>query len=384
MTVDPSEAASAEPRPDEDALHWSKATDEVRAVAKWVIGGLAAVATVIFGAGPIVTRPELSWSVDAGQLAVAGIAGIIGLAAIISLIMLVAGMLVPRRVSLHDLPRHLRSEIDHNAASWLPTLDGEPTTFRMFLENLPDYTNAPAEVEHHLAQIERQIDRMPEDLTPEAAAQLAALRAQRDAQEDALPLVEADAAIYRKAADRILDVARFEGVSMRFARARSPMYALAGAAAVGALVFQLALSDAPDEEAAESASASASASGSVAYLLEAAADSPGGLLWAQLGLDACASGPAGQRHVPVIVGEGGGTTDDPYEVTTLRVGEATSTCEIQRFRVLPDVLTLQLPEAESITIEYTPAPSPPPSSTTTGCDALLGVPVGPCETTSPG
>ena len=367
MTTDPADPVPADPAPDDDAQNWSKATDEVRAVAKWAIGGLAAVATVIFGAGPIVTRPSSRGAKDASQLVIAGIAGIVGLGAIICLIMLVAGMLVPQRISLHALPRRLTTEIDQRqelvADDRRPSDDvrrvpREPVR----LHECPGRGKAPPGTG-------QAPDRQA--ATGTHLAELVELREAAGCPGGRSAVVEADAAIYRSAANRILEIARFEGAPSRFARARSPMYALTGAAAVGALVFQLALSDAPDEE--DAAETSESAAGDTGYLLEAAADTPGALLWAQLGLDACASGPAGQRQVPVIVGSGAGITDDPYEVTTLRVGDSASTCEIQRFRVLPDVLTLQLPEAESITIEYTPAPTPSP---TPGCDRVVGVPVG--------
>jgi hypothetical protein len=94
---------SAEALPRDDAptdSRWTVAAAGTRTTAKWMIASLAAAAALIFGAGPIVSRPALSWTDNRIQLIVALIAGIVGLITLILLIGLIGQILTPIRVTL--------------------------------------------------------------------------------------------------------------------------------------------------------------------------------------------------------------------------------------------------------------------------------------------
>ncbi|MFI5540649.1 hypothetical protein ACIA5H_30070 [Nocardia sp. NPDC051900] len=286
---------------------WTTAAAETRTAAKWLIGSLAAAGALIFGAGPIVTKPQLSWSNNMWQLLIAMIAGTAGLVALIMLIGSIARVLAPIRVTLTSLPPDLQETIDK------ADLPSKSKNYADFVKNYQRYKQIEADLSarlDHCSGLER--------------TQTETLLA------DARHNVE----VYKRAANGYLERAEYHEANRLFSRSRKLVLGLAVVAAIGALGFQLSLTTAPKSDTSEKSQ--------LAYIIEPRQSDQ---LWDQLDLAACAT--AGK--VPVMLSGGTGTISAPYKVTVIT---ATDHCTAKSFDLAGSSLTVEKPEPARIEIKY--------------------------------
>lgn len=298
---------------------WTVAAIGTRTAAKWMIGSLAAAAALIFGAGPIVNRPELSWGKDSCQLSIALAVGTLGLVCLIALIGQIAKVLTPVKVSLESIPEPMRRELDASAAIRLPS---GSASYAEFLRKYREYKIVVARVSARLATFD--------DRDSQSSNQRQQLRTLLDQ-------AQGNVAVYTRAAEGFLNQAEFYTVSQLFDRRRGCALALAVGAAVGALGFQLALASGPKD---------LPKAPQLAYL-----NSPAGPneLWNALKLADCAVG----TRVPVMLSQGKGTDADPYVVTVVKVNDR---CEAKTFDLQGDALVLEKAAPEVVDIHYKPHP----------------------------
>lgn len=322
----------AAPNPAEST--WLSASKELRSTAKWVITALAAVATVVFGAGPVITKPDLDFQDDFGQLSLAFGLGLAGLIGIGLLIFSVSKVLLPIEMSLDELPQELLDRIRDVPASVLP---GGVSTLVEFRDTLAALRTAVVEIpgkiddyRHAAHDAQRGGD---SDAYGQAAAAIVAYEA---AYDDA----KANLTTYEAVREDLVDRGAFTKLSRVFSDQSSRLWAGALLAGIGGLGFQLALSSAPDS------GDSKSPSGTIAMLspTDRATD-----FWRMYGITGCES-VAGQA--PVLVTGGEGTEDSPYTVQTIpnRTGPD-STCPAVSFTALPDLFSVVIPEPDKVTIK---------------------------------
>jgi len=313
-------------------------TEKTQETAKWVVAALAATAGVVFGVGPLVSRPDVDWGEDTGQLATALIAGAAGLGGMVWLIMLIARVLAPPRVTLAKLPGALEDEINQNGSWLLPSDATDFAEFRTKFDEWKDFTSAT----RTSAALHR---REAGDL--EAAGDTTGARAARDLASRAAAdhrVGAANVALYQRRADRILDEARFESVRAQLDFTKITVAAVV--AALGALAFTLALAEEPDEE--EPAAEAVPSTATIGYIPPASGDVQE-TLWSNLDLQACAL--EGLGTVPVLVQGGTGAADDPWIVTTFSPSSNDS-CVSQTFDLHQAVVSLRIPDPQDVVIVY--------------------------------
>jgi hypothetical protein len=296
---------------------WTVAAAGTRTAAKWMIGSLAAAAALIFGAGPIVNRPELSWSDNGPQLLIAMAAGSVGLVSLILLIGQIAAVLTPVKVSLETLPAELLHDLDTTPVVRLPS---GSSSYAEFLQKYKAYKAVVATLSITLAHLDGG--------APHASTQRTQLT-------KLLNEAKRNVEVYERAADGFLNQAEFYGVSSLFSQRRGLALTLATTAAIGALGFQLALATGPKDSPKES---------ELAYVV---APSGGNELWNALDLGACAVG----TKVPVLVAGGKGSDDEPYAVTVLKVNDR---CTPKSFDLRSDALMLEKIPPGEVTVHYAP------------------------------
>lgn len=296
---------------------WSVGAAETRTTAKWLIGSLASAGALIFGAGPIVNRPELSWSDNRCQLLIALSSGAIGFICLILLIGQIAQVLAPVKLSLENIPQEMIGDLNAAADVRLPS---GSKNYAQFLSNYRKYRVIAAKTSAALAQLDSK-------------QQDADLR--RDQLQTVAEQAVRNADIYTRAAESYLNQAEFYSVSALFKRSRTLSLVLAIGAAVGALTFQLALASHP---------ADAPKPPVLSYIHAPAGPNT---LWDSLELQRCAVG----GRVPVLLSSGNGSDDQPYEVTVLKVSDQ---CAPTTFQLRGDALTLARFPPTSVTVEYRP------------------------------
>jgi hypothetical protein len=311
---------------------WQAATEQTRTTAKWIITSLAAAAAVVFGAGPIISKPNLSWQDDTGQLIIAGVLGVAGIGGIVWLISIMAKVLMPMKTTVGDAPQELIDELNSTSDSSLPS---DANTYAEFLSRIRTHERQAANFQQALIQWEvthQSDDQQTRAIHASLKSKLAVVTANRD--------------VYRAAVQTILDRIAFTQVNKLYTDSRQKVFLAAALAAVGGLGFQLALSAPAKEDKAEAAPAASPPA--VASLVRPADDAPGKRLWDDLGLSACEV----NGRVPVLRLDGAGTDASPYRVTTV---EARQGCQVQTFNVTSDLITLQ--ELAPRTVTVVPAPS---------------------------
>jgi hypothetical protein len=301
---------------------WTVGAAGTRNAAKWMIASLAAAATLIFGAGPIVNRPELSWADNAGQLAIALGVGALGLVCLILLIGQIASVLTPVKVSLETIPDEMLRDLNAAATVRLPS---GSASYVDFLDKYHSYKVLVARLSSQVASVDGGV--------PHARVRLEQLATLLNAAQRNLD-------VYTRAADSYLNQADFYGVSNLFSpRRRWIAIGLAVVAAVGALGFQLALASHPKD---------AKKAPELAYLI---APTGPNALWDSLDLGACTVG----KKVPVLVSAGNGSGDAPYAVTVLAANDL---CVPKSFDLRTDVLALEKLPAATVTVHYEPGSQP--------------------------
>jgi hypothetical protein len=253
-----------------------------------MIGSLAAAGALVFGAGPIVSRPDLSWQDNTGQLIIAVLTGSVGLIALVALIGLLASVLAPVKVTLENVPADMKAEINGSPSVRLP---GDAGTYEQFLANYQFYRSVVASLEGDLAGLPS---------SPQAGSREESLR--RDVQVN-LDNSRHNLDLYVAAAAGYLDQAEYYSVAALFEGKRRRAVILAALAGIGALGFQLALAAPPKKEESKDA----------AYLAYIDAPAQANSLWTELGLASCAIG----AEVPVLLERGTGSEKDPYSVTVI-------------------------------------------------------------------
>lgn len=307
---------------------WLTASDQVQSTVRWLIAALAAVATVVFGAGPLVTQPTLDPRSDWLQLAVAALAGVAGLAGVVLLILTASRLLLPVEHTLGSLPRSYRDEVDlGQPEAVLPTgvasVQGLSEAIRR--------TRRSIGVSEMLAlRLQREATARPDDL--DLIARLVGL-------QDVLAIKRRNLDVYEATQDDILERGKLQALMERFTEHRAALVAWALVAAVGGIVFQLALTaDDSEAEAAEPGPA-------LGVLDLVDADEETAFLTA-IGLSGCAVGDgAGGLRLPVIVLGGTGAYDDLYRVSTI----PGSDCDATSFTVPVDLATVVVRPLATVT-----------------------------------
>jgi hypothetical protein len=277
----------------------AQATREVRSVAKWSLGALGLLATAVFGAGPLVTRPEFAWGDNTGRLVVAGLAGVVGLLCLIGLVLAVTKILTPSRISLDSLPPALRASVEQAPERYFP---GDTKTLTEFQARFRTWVRAEA-------NLRADVEKGAFDLSIAPEATKPPLETLQRYRVYALAAAERNVAKYRDATSAICDEAQFAYTSTLATERRRPIFLLASGAALGALAFQLALAQ-PSE-----ADVAGDDGGRIGYLLTPSDDSATQQLVEQLGIAECV---VPDRGVPVLVNSGAGTDTAPWSVTTIQ------------------------------------------------------------------
>lgn len=328
-------SVAAPDSPDDESM-WVGATTELRSTAKWVITALAAVATVVFGAGPVITRPSLDFEGDIAQLSLAFGLGVAGLIGIGLLILSVSKVLLPIEMSLDDLPDELLDTIQAAPTSTLP---GGVSSLAEFRDTLASLRTAVVEIPDKMAdyqQVARDAQRRGDPVAHgEAEAALAAYEA---AYNDA----KANLVTYEAVRVDLVDRGAFTRLSRVFSDQSTRLWVGALLAGIGGLGFQLALTSAPANGDSDSGASSA---GVIAMLSpeDRATD-----FWETYGLAGCETS---NGQVPVLVTGGEGTEDSPYTVRTIpdRTGP-NSTCPAVTFSASPVLFSVVVPEPDTVTI----------------------------------
>lgn len=285
---------------------WVAATGELKAAVKWLIAAIAAVATVMFGAGPFLASTKVDLTSDPVRIALF-VAGI--LVALLGILMVIAGLLsvlLPTALDLDDLPDEFLAKVDAHPGDFLPSQVDSVAELR---DKAAAFAAARPEL---LRQAERATDPKVKALLLAAAARAAN-----------------DSAVLRQARSDLVLQGEYLGTLGKVKRHLRLVGVGAVVAALGVSGYLIAAAVPPET----------SASPVIAVLtrVEGAA---GDQLWAALKLERCEVGePA---HVPVLVLGGEGTSSSPYEVRTLGgLGE----CPTLAFKV---------PQGSALVVEVTP------------------------------
>ena len=310
------------PAPPDPTQRWVVATAEARAALKWLIGAIAATATVLFGAGPILTAAKI----DASQWTWWRYLGFFGgaLAGALGLILVLVALLrslLPSQLSLYELPPKLVAEIDEN---WKDLFPASAPTVQALRERLVAYRKAPAKMR--------------------AAAAAATDPAERDLYLAAAGTTEQSYQNYRLVERDVLDQAGFRLTVAQVTGAVAPVLRGTLLAVLGTGFFLIATSPVPEPAAIKAEPA----------LLSKGTGAVAGELWTQLGLDRCVVRADGQ--VSVLLTGGTGSDNDPFVVKTL--GEPDS-CPFVSFNVQRPLMEVVRPVTRKITVSTVdPAPSP--------------------------
>jgi hypothetical protein len=329
----------AEPSAPPADSRWVTASAELRSTAKWVITALAAVATVVFGAGPIITRPSLDFEDDRLQLVLAGLLGVAGLIGIGMLVFGVSKVFLPVEMSLDDLPPELLAKIESHPETLLPA--GAPG-LAQFRDQLAALRTAVVEIPEKVEELEARAGEAQRE--NDSAAYREAI-AEVDAYRAALDDTMGNLATYESIRADLIDRGAFTRLSGVFSEQRGKLWTGALLAGIGGLGFQLALTSTPAGT--DSASGTSSARG-IAVLSKAGDGAT--QFWDTYGLKACETA-AGQ--VPVLITGGAGTADSPYLVRTIpeKLTPASGDCPSIEFSAHPEVFAIALPKPQEITIK---------------------------------
>lgn len=311
---------------------------ELRSTAKWVITALAAVATVVFGAGPIITRPSLSFQDDVVQLVLAFLLGVAGLIGIGVLIFGVSKVLMPVEMSLDDLPQEVLDKLNSAPETLLPA--GIPT-LAAFQQNVAALRTAVVEIPEKIEDYEHAAGEAQRASDAAAYAQATdAIKAYQAAYHDDL----ANLATYEAVRKDLIDRGAYTKLSRVFSDQSRALWAGALLAGIGGLGFQLALTSAPDGEDADPASPSYAGVAVVSGVGDRAT-----AFWERYKLADC---EASAGEIPVLVTNGDGTEDSPYSVVTIpdKTGPDSS-CPAIEFLAHPDVFEVVTPSPDEITVK---------------------------------
>lgn len=322
---------------------------QTQAAAKWFIAALAAVGTVLFGAGPLISRPNLDWDSDRNQLIAAWLLGIVGVLGIAVLIGCATYFLLPSAVTLWHMPPSLESDSMAQPKQYFPS--EQIRSLKEFQEALHDARAKQRAFQCRLRTLNYEIPieeaGSKSGQTSERLEKLTEERSQL--LTVSVPDAKEDLAILEDTRLTLLERGRHAALRDRLTALWG--FAIGGAvtAAIGAIGFQLALS-APTEDAGDTAAAS-SATPQVTTMTLVPGEG-GQALWAALSLRQCETSPG---VVPVLFTSGTGTSVDPFVVQTL---PGPPGCVVRQFTVFSDIAVVDVRKPDQVTITYTPAPQP--------------------------
>ena len=322
---------------------WVTASDNVQTTASWIIKTLAVVGGVIFGAGPVVARPEVDPVEHWELLLLAGLAGVAGVAGIGMLIWAASRMLLPVERTLGSLPPEFAAQIARNPRDFLP--DGIDS-LEAFRTRLTAQRRSTSSAKLMLARATAERDAIKEDPKPDPDT-LKAKEAEVRVLADGAAARATTRELVDPVRDDILGRAKFYGVTDAFEVNRKFVFVGGALAAIGGIAFQLLLSSDPDEE------AEASASARIGVLVKAESGTSDDL-WRQVRLTNCERANRPLPSVPVLVHSGSGTPEDPYTVSTI----PKASCLSRTFKVIDAVALVKFPPKREISITFTEAPSP--------------------------
>lgn len=349
-TADESVASGDTPSSPQDPYRWAQASDTVQTTAKWVIGALAAVGAVMFAKGIVVT-PKLSVSENLGQLLWAGILGVLGVLGIVTLIGAASRVLLPRVVTLGDLPPAFKAKVESDTGrrDYLPA--GVET-----IEQLR------ARIDGTQAAIADNADRIADlqptargDTLSEAAAKAEELRIRQRDQAGQ----NRDLAVLLRKRMQLLDAARFWVVANEYTLSSKVVLAGAVLAAVGGIGFQLALAT-PEASAAKATDAGAKTVSRPTFGDLVQLNTPASrALWAAVQLSKCEAAGRTPPTVRVVVLSGDGTSDHPYLVSPV---SSALQCPSVSFNVIDEVAQVTLVVPTEITYTTPSATKSSPAS----------------------
>lgn len=303
----PKSDADAEPSAEQSAggtaNKWDEAIGKIRATSTWLGGALAAIATLIFGAGPLIKDFSGDLSLTRWVLVLAGI--IVGMVSLVYVLSNLVAVQIPSMVHFDNAPQALSEQ--------LPRMFGFPQAdLAKFQLSRKSAQNALVAWKADLAQCNATVQ-MRQTALNEAAqsgmpldaprAELTAAIGTAGEQAKLVALQQTTVDDFDTGAASMLDVVRFERVRSTFFKSLPSIQVCSVLAVLGAIVYLAALGgdgDAPSGSSADNATATASAP---AYSLIIPRGKTGHKLWEDLGIDkTCTSGlaaPAGDGRYTV-------------------------------------------------------------------------------------
>lgn len=299
--------ASPTTEPDR-ATRWVTATKDSRDAIKWLATAIGASAAVAFGAGPVLASTSLDTAAwPAWRTALYIISALVGAVGVAYIVWTLLKALVPRPVTLDELPATTVAELDGSPEVYYP---GDIDDFQEFVQRFAAYRDAAIGFRYDAALEPPGPDR----------DELTALAIQ--AEENLRTL--------RRAENVILEKAGFDMTRGAILDLRWPVLAGVCVTILGVAVFQLTISGSP-------AAPEGTAEPVQAVIVRVATDESR-LLWDTLDLEDC---ELSEGRVAVMIASGVGTSSDPYDVTTISVRDE---CPSISFTVSPEAALVIVPE----------------------------------------
>ncbi|MBO3087124.1 hypothetical protein [Cellulomonas dongxiuzhuiae] len=354
QAAEPSAPASTL-RPDLQASHLARFSTEAQSAVKWLLTALAATATLVFGAGPVLKPTGLSLEDDAGQLVVAGLFAVVGLLSVGAIIVSASRVFLTEAIDVHSLTSDVVTAVQASPDRFFPALL-QPKTVAAFADALREKRKAYIREVTELREHELAVAKARAAGDPRAAE---AENKLLDSVKVEVPSALNELELYENKRDLIVAFAEAEQKRTIWKKVRTTLYRAGPLAVIGGVGFQLVLSTPSDPGA---------AADPVPTTMTPLDNTGATVLWTQLGLASCElpEAPTGReglaaRTVPVVLLGGAGSAADPWRVQTVPTSPL---CVARTFEVTRDVVTVVVVVPEEVSIEYTRAPEPSPSTGT--------------------
>jgi hypothetical protein len=325
---------------------WETGTKETRETAKWVVATAGAAGAVIFGAGPILARADLTGDhipLRVFALLLSAAVGVTGLAYIIGQ---TARVLLPFEVTLAELPTSLLAKITASPSAYLPSDAPDVLAFR---EGMSTWDLAARELRDQSAQRQDELKELLASSPPDVDS-ISRLRTETDLYETYARIASENLAIYKAARDDLLDQAAYTETRRLYAGNWWKLYAAGLAIVLGAVCYLLLLGADPAKDDSDADSTPAPRVGQLVMSETAAAVE----LWEAADLNGCQStATSGAVFVDVVVESGHGSVNSPYAVRTLGPDTEHPQCRRVSFNVIDDVARVVVPDVdEKLEITY--------------------------------
>ncbi|HLF43021.1 MAG TPA: Ig domain-containing protein [Acidimicrobiia bacterium] len=307
----------------EDVEVWTTAKKETRDVARWIATAMAAIGTVVFGAGPLTgSFSDITWT----RVVVVIVGAVVGIAGLGTAIRLLADILAPTSVSLSELPKSFSDRITANPTDYF--FDGSET-----VEHFTEAWTTRRKVERRMRDA---VQRAKEDVAAADAAfkdaqpsQAVERKKELDSSQEALRAAEnalADSKAwlekYQARGRAIAAQGSFEKVRDTFHSKATWILVAAGAAALGGIAYVGALQAGEDEVADPTAAEPQLAEAT--FMSHEFVDA--------VGISRCLD----ESRVVVLKHGGQGTEAEPWDIETL----PTTGCRASRFNATMDVVAI--------------------------------------------